>query len=145
MTEEKNDYLAKKLRKNIRKEIFSIFEWISLDHEYDKNWTFEIEWYSVDGKDGRATYAVFIGDCRVSRTKKFAFDFHIKPKKEAGLDFELYCNVSNRDYFDPYDYKVDEWSSYEIGYFILARLMHYSEKYDKKIKKQETVNEPTTN
>ncbi len=138
MTEEKNEYLAKKLDKNIKKEVFVFFPWVKNDHEDDKNWGYEVRYYDLADNDAVAYYDVYIGDYRLKNDEKFSGE--IEPSREIREKegFALSCYVSNRGSGRHGDWDgrpLDEYASLQIGSFILARLMHYSKKYDKKIKK----------
>ena len=147
MTEEKNEYLAKKLRKKIKKEVFALFPWVENEHKDDKNWGYEVRYYTLADNDGVAYYNVYIGDYRLKSEEKFNGGVEPARAMYENVGFNLSCYVSSRssEYDDFCGCVLDEDDSLQIGGFILARLMHYSKKYDRKFKNQEATNEPTTN
>ncbi|WP_149711083.1 hypothetical protein [Campylobacter concisus] len=143
MTEEKILYLIKKLEKNIKKEIFSIFDYMFCDCKDDRNYEYEVVYELIyDEKKQKCSpcFYVYYGDYRKSNEYKFNDNDRSTAKykhDDEAIQTSCYFEAANRndDYLD----------SSRISAYTLARLMHFSKKYDKKIKKQETTNEPTTN
>lgn len=132
MTEEKAQYLVKKLKKNIKKEIFSIFEGIFHDCKDDKNYEYAVtcdldydEWKQIS----KACFYVYYGDYR--KSSEYKFNSNDRGKEEyicngESIKTSCYFEVEGRD---------DFLDSSQMASYTLARLMHYSKKYDKKLKK----------
>ena len=144
MTEEKVLYLVKKLEKNIKKEIFNIFDYMFFDCEDDRNYEYEVAYSLNCGGDTdkcKPTFYVYYGDYREKDENKFECSDGAAARYKSDVNFiEAHCYIGAKDREEHRDK-----DNSKIAGYVLARLMHYSKKYDRKIKKQETVNEPTTN
>ena len=140
MTKEKVLYLVKKLEKNIKKEIFSIFDYIFYDCEGDRNCEYEVAYdlnHDEKSKKCRPCFYVYYGDYRKSDDHKFENNNGVAEKYKRGDEIiQINCCFEAKGRDDDY---VD---SARISAYTLARLMHYSKKYDKKIKKREATDEP---
>ena len=131
MTEEKALYLVKKLEKNIKKEIFSIFDYMFFDCEDDRNYEYEVAYdlnHDEESEKYDPYFYVYYGDYRKSDKYKLGDEI---------IRISCYFKAVGRD--------DDLFDSSRITAYTLARLIHFSKKYDKKIKKQEMSNEPNTN
>lgn len=134
MTEEKVLYLVKKLEKNIKKEIFSIFDYMFYDCVDDRNYEYKVVYELVyDEKSQKCSpcFYVYYGDYRKSDKHKFENNNRSLPKYKHGdetIQSCCYFEAANRD-----DNYLD---SVRVVAYTLARLMHFSKKYDKKLKKR---------
>lgn len=143
MTEQKILYLIKKLEKNIKKEIFSIFDYIFCDCEDDRNYEYKVVYELIhDEKSQKCSpcFYVYYGDYRKSYEYKFDYNNRSTAEYKCGdgaIQTNCYFKAAGRD--------DDYLDSSTIAAYTLARLMHYSKKYDRKFKNQEATNEPTTN
>ena len=142
MTEEKISYLIKKLEKNIKKEIFSIFDYMFFDCEDDRNYEYEVAYdlnHDEESQKYDPYFYVYYGDYRKSDEYKFNNNNRSVAKYKLGdeiIRISCYFKAVSRD--------DDLFDSSRITAYTLARLIHFSKKYDKKIKKQEMSNEPNT-
>ena len=142
MKEEKVFYLVKKLEKNIKKEIFSIFDYMFYDCEDDRNYEYEVAYdLNHDEKSQKCSpcFYVYYGDCRKSNEYKFDNNDRSTAKYKRGDEA-----IQTSCYFEAAGRNDDYLDSARIAAYTLARLMHYSKKYDRKFKNQEATNEPTT-
>lgn len=143
MTEEKVLYLAKKLEKNIKKEIFSIFDYMFYDCESDRNYEYKVAYdlnYDEKSQKYSPCFYIYYGDYRKSNEYKFDDNDRATAKYKRGDEA-----IQTSCYFEAAGRNDDFLDSARIAAYTLARLMHYSKKYDRKFKNQETTNEPTTN
>lgn len=141
MTEEKILYLIKKLKKNIKKEIFSIFDYMFCDCEDDRNYEYKIFYELIHDEENQKCspcFFVYYEDYRKSDEYKMDYSTEEYKCGDEAIQTNCYFKAAGRNDDDYLD-------SSKIAAYTLARLMHFSKKYDKKLKKQETTNEPTTN
>ncbi len=140
MTEEKILYLIKKLKKNIKKEIFSIFDYMFCDCEDDRNYEYKVFYELIHDEENQKCspcFFVYYEDYR--KSDEYKLDDSTAEYKCGDEAIQTNC------YFKAAGRSDDVYSdSSKIAAYTLARLMHFSKKYDKKIKKQETTNEPNT-
>lgn len=134
MKEEKVFYLVKKLEKNIKKEIFSIFDYMFYDCEDDRNYEYKVAYdLNYDEKNQKCSpcFYVYYGDYRKSYEYKFDYNDRSTAEYKCGdeaIQTNCYFEAANRD-----DNYLD---SARVAAYTLARLMHFSKKYDKKLKKR---------
>lgn len=141
MTEEKILYLIKKLKKNIKKEIFSIFDYMFCDCEDDRNYEYKVFYELIHDEENQKCspcFFVYYEDYRKSDEYKMDYSTEEYKCGDEAIQTNCYFKAAGRNDDDYLD-------SSKIAAYTLARLMHFSKKYDKKLKKQETTNEPTTN
>ena len=135
MTEEKVLYLVKKLEKNIKKEIFSIFDYMFYDCVDDRNYEYKVVYELVyDEKSQKCSpcFYVYYGDYRKSYEYKFDYNNRSTAEYKCGdeaIQTNCYFKAAGRNDDDYLD-------SSTIAAYTLARLMHFSKKYDKKLKKR---------
>lgn len=134
MTEEKILYLIKKLKKNIKKEIFSIFDYIFYNCEDDRNYKYEVVYELIyDEKKQKCSpcFYVYYGDYR--KSYEYKFDYNNRSTAEYKCGDEA---IQTNCYFKAVGRNDDYLDSSTIAAYTLARLMHFSKKYDKKLKKR---------
>jgi len=135
MTEEKILYLIKKLKKNIKKEIFSIFDYIFYNCEDDRNYKYEVVYELIyDEKKQKCSpcFYVYYGDYR--KSYEYKFDYNNRSAAEYKCGDEA---IQTNCYFKAVGRNDDDYlDSSKIAAYTLARLMHFSKKYDKKLKKR---------
>ena len=135
MTEEKVLYLVKKLEKNIKKEIFSIFDYMFYDCKDDRNYEYKVVYELIhDEKSQKCSpcFYVYYGDYRKSYEYKFDYNNRSTAEYKCGdeaIQTNCYFKAAGRNDDDYLD-------SSTIAAYTLARLMHFSKKYDKKLKKR---------
>jgi len=140
MTEEKILYLIKKLKKNIKKEIFSIFDYMFCDCEDDRNYEYKVFYELIHDEENQKCspcFFVYYEDYRKSDEYKMDYSTEEYKCGDEAIQTNCYFKAAGRNDDDYLD-------SSKIAAYTLARLMHFSKKYDKKIKKQGTTNEPNT-
>lgn len=133
MKEEKVFYLVKKLEKNIKKEIFSIFDYMFYDCEDDRNYEYKVAYtlnYDEKSQECNPCFYVYYGDYRKSNEYKFSDNDRSTAEYKRGDEA-----IQTSCYFEAAGRNDDYLDSSRISAYTLARLMHFSKKYDKKIKK----------
>nr|WP_315062008.1 hypothetical protein [uncultured Campylobacter sp.] len=133
MTEEKILYLIKKIEKNVKKEIFSIFDYMFYDCEDDRNYEYEVVYELIHDEESQKynpCFYVYYGDYRKSDEHKFDYSNRSYKKYKCGDE-----TIQTSCYFEAAGRSDDYLDSSTIAAYILARLMHFSKKYDKKLKK----------
>ena len=134
MTEEKVLYLVKKLEKNIKKEIFSIFDYMFYDCVDDRNYEYKVVYELVyDEKSQKCSpcFYVYYGDYR--KSYEYKFDYNNRSTAEYKCGDEA---IQTNCYFKAAGRNDDDYYSVRVAAYTLARLMHFSKKYDKKLKKR---------
>ncbi|CAD7288267.1 hypothetical protein [Campylobacter suis] len=129
MTQEKAEYLKKKLKRKIKKEFFEVFDGMLVDVLNNKNYSFEAEYGILDNKTPDGSFYVYYGDYRLNGNEKF--DGAYREIKIDNKKLRCCCNIQIIDRDDTY------FDSAVVGSFVLARLMHFYKKYDRKLRKKD--------
>jgi hypothetical protein len=132
MTEEKILYLIKKLKKNIKKEIFSIFDYMFCDCEDDRNYEYKVFYELIHDEENQKCspcFFVYYEDYRKSDEYKMDYSTEEYKCGDEAIQTNCYFKAAGRNDDDYLD-------SSKIAAYTLARLMHFSKKYDKKLKKR---------